>query len=39
MNDWVAIAYDDVPPRMWPMAQRSLLAHVQRIESLGLMNA
>jgi 23S rRNA pseudouridine2604 synthase len=23
-------AYDDVPPRMWPVAKRSLLAHVQR---------
>ena len=37
-EDWVALAYDDVPPRMWPMAQRSLLAHVQRIEALQLMN-
>ncbi|HTH81026.1 MAG TPA: MBL fold metallo-hydrolase, partial [Ramlibacter sp.] len=36
MEDWVEIAYDDVPPRMWPMAQRSLLAHVQRIEAMGL---
>ena len=36
MDDWVQIAYDDVPPRMWPVAQRSLLAHVQRIEALGL---
>jgi glyoxylase-like metal-dependent hydrolase (beta-lactamase superfamily II)/8-oxo-dGTP pyrophosphatase MutT (NUDIX family) len=35
-QDWVELAYDDVPPRMWPMAQRSLLAHVQRIESLGM---
>ena len=32
----VELAYDDVPPRLWPMAQRSLLAHVQRIEALGL---
>jgi hypothetical protein len=38
MNDWVALAYDDVPPRMWPVAQRSLAAHVQRIEALGLVN-
>ena len=37
MEDWVALAYDDVPPRMWPVAQRSLLAHVQRIEALGLL--
>jgi recombination protein RecT len=36
MDDWVEIAYADVPPRMWPVAQRSLLAHVQRIEALGL---
>ncbi|MBU3737919.1 MAG: MBL fold metallo-hydrolase [Rhodoferax sp.] len=32
-DDWVALAYDDVPPRMWPVAKRSLLAHVARIES------
>jgi glyoxylase-like metal-dependent hydrolase (beta-lactamase superfamily II)/8-oxo-dGTP pyrophosphatase MutT (NUDIX family) len=37
MQDWVELAYDDVPPRMWPVAQRSLLAHVQRIEALGLL--
>lgn len=36
MDEWVKLAYDDVPPRMWPIAQRSLLAHVQRIEALGL---
>ena len=34
MDDWVAKAYDDVPPRMWPVAKRSLLAHVQRIEAM-----
>jgi glyoxylase-like metal-dependent hydrolase (beta-lactamase superfamily II) len=34
MEEWVKHAYDDVPPRMWPVAQRSLLAHVQRIQSL-----
>ena len=34
MDDWVALAYDDVPQRMWPVAQRSLLAHVQRLEAL-----
>jgi glyoxylase-like metal-dependent hydrolase (beta-lactamase superfamily II)/8-oxo-dGTP pyrophosphatase MutT (NUDIX family) len=36
LEDWVELAYDDVPPRMWPMAQRSLLAHVERIQALGL---
>jgi len=34
MEEWVQHAYDDVPPRMWPVAQRSLLAHVQCIQSL-----
>ena len=34
MDDWVAKAYDDVPPRMWPVAKRSLLAHVERIQAL-----
>ena len=33
-DDWVAQAYDDVPPRMWPVAKRSLLAHVARIEAM-----
>lgn len=36
LDDWVELAYDDVPPRMWPVAKRSLLAHVQRIEALQL---
>ncbi|MCM2253889.1 MAG: MBL fold metallo-hydrolase, partial [Ramlibacter sp.] len=36
LEEWVQLAYDDVPQRMWPVAQRSLLAHVQRIESLGI---
>ena len=35
MEDWVRLAYDDVPPRMWPVAQRSLLAHVDRIRAMG----
>jgi recombination protein RecT len=39
LEDWVELAYDDVPPRMWPVAKRSLIAHVQRIESLGLAQA
>lgn len=36
LEDWVELAYADVPPRMWPVARRSLLAHVQRIEALQL---
>lgn len=35
LDDWVARAYDDVPERIWPLAKRSLLAHVARIESLA----
>ena len=34
-DDWVRHAYDDVPERMWPLAKRSLLAHVAHIESLA----
>ena len=33
LDDWVQQAYDDVPPRMWPVAKRSLMAHVARIEA------
>ena len=36
LEDWVELAYADVPARMWPVAKRSLLAHVQRIEALNL---
>jgi glyoxylase-like metal-dependent hydrolase (beta-lactamase superfamily II)/8-oxo-dGTP pyrophosphatase MutT (NUDIX family) len=34
MQDWVERAYDDVPPRMWPVAMRSLTAHVERIREM-----
>ena len=34
--EWVRHAYQDVPERLWPVAERSLLAHVQRIQTLGL---
>jgi glyoxylase-like metal-dependent hydrolase (beta-lactamase superfamily II)/8-oxo-dGTP pyrophosphatase MutT (NUDIX family) len=33
IDDWVRLAYDDVPERLWPVAARSLLAHVRRIQS------
>ena len=33
-DDWVKLAYDDVPERLWPVAKRSLLAHVERLQSL-----
>jgi glyoxylase-like metal-dependent hydrolase (beta-lactamase superfamily II) len=34
LDDWLPLAYDDVPSRIWPVAKRSLLAHVERIQSL-----
>ena len=34
---WVALAYDDTDEALWPMAKRSLAAHVQRIEQLALL--
>jgi recombination protein RecT len=38
MDDWVKLAYDDVPERLWPVAKRSLLAHVEHIQSLAGFN-
>jgi len=34
LDEWVARAYDDVPERIWPVAKRSLLAHVERLRAL-----
>jgi glyoxylase-like metal-dependent hydrolase (beta-lactamase superfamily II) len=36
-REWVAQVYGDVPERMWPVAERSLMAHVERIHSLNLL--
>jgi recombination protein RecT len=33
LDDWLERVYDDVPARMWPVARRSLIAHVARIEA------
>ena len=33
LDDWVVKAYDDVPHHVWPVAKRSLLAHVEHIRS------
>ena len=38
-DDWVKLAYSDVPERLWPVAKRSMLAHVERIQSMGGFNA
>jgi recombination protein RecT len=35
LDDWVAKAYDDVSHHLWPVAKRSLLAHVEHIRSLN----
>ncbi|MBK9443347.1 MAG: MBL fold metallo-hydrolase [Comamonadaceae bacterium] len=34
LDDWMAAVYSDVPERMWPVAKRTLMAHVARIESM-----
>jgi recombination protein RecT len=34
LDDWVPLAYDDVHERVWPIAKRSLLAHVERLQTL-----
>ncbi len=34
LDDWLPMVYADVPERMWPVAKRSLMAHIARIESL-----
>jgi recombination protein RecT len=35
LDDWLPLAYDDVDPRIWPAAKRSLMAHVERIYALN----
>lgn len=35
LDDWVALAYDDVPASIWPLAKRSLLAHVERLQAMN----
>ena len=32
LDDWLPLAYDDVDARVWPVAKRSLLAHVEHIQ-------
>jgi len=34
VDDWLAHAYDDVDSRIWPVAKRSLLAHLERLQAL-----
>jgi glyoxylase-like metal-dependent hydrolase (beta-lactamase superfamily II) len=37
VQELVPLAYADVSPTLWPVAARSLAAHVLRIEALGLL--
>ena len=38
-DQWLPLAYDDVDPRIWPVARRSLLAHVEHLQqSCNLLN-
>jgi recombination protein RecT len=39
LDDCVAKAYDDVPHHLWPVAKRSLLAHVEHIRELNKANS
>jgi glyoxylase-like metal-dependent hydrolase (beta-lactamase superfamily II) len=34
LDQWLPLAYDDVDPRIWPVAKRSLMAHVERLTAL-----
>lgn len=33
-DDWLRQAYADVPERIWPVARRSLLAHIERLRAM-----
>ena len=39
LDQWLPLAYDEVDPRIWPVARRSLLAHVERIQWLKSQHA
>ena len=34
LQDWLALAYADTPRALWPVAERSLRAHIERLQSL-----
>ena len=36
-DDWVAHAYADTPQGLWPVAKRSMQAHIERIRALNLL--
>ena len=35
LDDWVAHAFSDTPSTLWPLARRSLLAHVEHLRMTG----
>ena len=35
LDSWLPLAYDDVPAQIWPVARRSLRAHVERLHTLA----
>lgn len=35
LDDWLPLVYGDVPEQVWPVARRSLLAHVEHIRAVG----
>ena len=35
MDTWVAVAYDDTPQVLWPLAKRSMLAHIDHLRASG----
>jgi recombination protein RecT len=38
-DQWLPLAYNDVNPRLWPVAKRSLMAHVEHIQWLQSVGA
>jgi len=38
LDSWLPLAYDDVAPQIWPVARRSLRAHVERLHELAAHN-
>ncbi len=39
LDDWLPLVYDDTPERLWPVAKRSLQAHVERLQALAASNS
>ncbi len=35
MDQWVAHAYQDTPQVLWPLAKRSMLAHIKHLKELA----